>query len=42
MALPASSGITPTTAAVIADSGAVQPSLPCVASTSGPPARRSR
>ncbi len=31
--------ITPTTAAVIADSGAVKPSLPCVASTSGPPAR---
>jgi hypothetical protein len=31
--------ITPTTAAVMADSGAVKPSLPCVASTSGPPAR---
>ena len=31
--------ITPTTAAVIADSGAVQPSLPWLASTSGPPAR---
>ena len=31
--------ITPTTAAVIADRGAVNPSLPCVASTTGPPAK---
>ena len=34
--------MTPTTAAVIAVSGAVNRSCPCVDSTSGPPARMNR
>ena len=34
--------ITPTTAAVIPDSGAVKRSCPCVVSISGPPARMNR